>query len=555
MSDAHAVVHRTKRRSVVGRAHQTVLPLLGLVLVVVGLLPGAAARAASNPVVGGARSPSSQARETALPATGYFTTVHKHGRWYFVTPTGQLFFSTGVDHVTAAPDTDQVTGKCPYCETIQGQYPTTAAWQAATVAQLRSWGFNSLGPFSDVSAFGSLMPYSVQLTMASGNDWFAPTFVTNADQVAASQVAPLADDPDLIGWYTDSELTWGPTIGNQNSELQDYLELPASSPGHAVAEQYVGRPGDFLYALATRYFQVTTAAIRLYDPHHLILGVKAEGQYIYPQLLEAAGHYINVFSIDDYALLPGYAQSIQALWKYLPVTATLGSFERYAGIPLMVAEYSFIGQTAQTPDTVPGVYATFPTQAARALAYADYIAPLYLRAPWVVGDEWFEYVDEPQGGRVADGEKNNFGLVDVGNHPYSALVTQAQTLHSIAPDRTGLSGPFCDAWANGPSGALCTDTMSKQTYPLGIIGSSLAQGYRGDVYREYVMAEGGTPRYTYAIGGDPLPVGLHLNRTTGEITGRPKTTGSYLVTIEVTDSSAPTHQMASFTLSLDILNP
>ena len=43
----------------------------------------------------------------------------------------------------------------------------------------------------------------------------------------------------------------------------------------------------------------------------------------------------------------------------------------------MVAEYSFIGETSQTPDTVPGVYAIYPTQAARALAYAGYIAPLY----------------------------------------------------------------------------------------------------------------------------------------------------------------------------------
>ena len=57
------------------------------------------------------------------------------------------------------------------------------------------------------------MPYEVQLTMASGNDWFAPSFVTNADAVAASQVAPLAKDPNVIGYFTDSELDWGPLLG------------------------------------------------------------------------------------------------------------------------------------------------------------------------------------------------------------------------------------------------------------------------------------------------------------------------------------------------------
>ncbi len=208
------------------------------------------------------------------------------------------------------------------------------------------------------------MPYSVQLGMASGDDWFAPSFVTNADQVAATQVAPLADDPNLIGWYTDSELDWGPNGGDLDTQLAHYLALPAGSPGLAVAQQYVGNPNGFVYALATRYFQVTTAAIRMYDPHHLILGVKAEGQEIQPQLLEAASPYVDVFSIDDYQLMPGFAQIIDKIWpQYLPVTATFNNFETYVKRPIMVAEYSFIGTTPQTPDTVPGVYAVYPDQA------------------------------------------------------------------------------------------------------------------------------------------------------------------------------------------------
>ncbi len=525
-----------------GRSRHAVV--LALALVLVALAPAASARAAGRSARSGA---------PALAATGYFTTVHEDGRWFFVTPTGQLFFSTGVDHVTSDPDTDQTTGQCPYCETIQSQYPSTSAWETATVAQLRSWGFNSLGPFSDVSELGSQMPYTVQLSMASGDDWFAPSFVTNADEVAATQVAPLADDPDLIGWYTDSELTWGPDITNRNTELQDYLELPAGSPGLAVAQQYVGRPDAFLYALATRYFQVTTAAIRMYDPNHLILGVKAEGQYIQPQLLQAASHYVNVFSIDDYNLQPGYAHGIHALWpQYLPVTATFANFEKYARIPIMVAEYSFIGETPETPDTVPGVYAVYPTQAARAAAYTQYIAPLYEDAPWVVGDEWFEYVDEPQGGRVPDGENNNFGLVNVDNQPYDDLVTQMEIMHSMAPDRLGQSGPVCDAWAQGDDGVVCTATMPLVTYPLAVFSTALADGTKGQKYHGDVIAEGGTPGYTYTIQQGSLPPGLHLHGTTGKITGKPKASGTYTVTIEVTDSTTPVPETATQTLSLDV---
>ena len=108
------------------------------------------------------------------------------------------------------PTSTRRTGQCPYCETIASEYPSTSAWATATVSRLRSWGFNSLGAFTDDSSFASQMPYSVQLGMASGDDWFAPSFVTNADEVAATQVAPLANDPNLIGFYTDSELHWGP---------------------------------------------------------------------------------------------------------------------------------------------------------------------------------------------------------------------------------------------------------------------------------------------------------------------------------------------------------
>jgi hypothetical protein len=392
--------------------------------------------------------------------------------------------------------------------------------------------------------------------MASGDDWFAPSFAANADAVAASQVAPSADDPNLIGWYTDSELSWGPNSTNDNSELTDYLNLPPGSPGLAVAQQYVGQPKQFLYALATRYFQVTTAAIRTYDTNHLILGVKAEGQYIPVQLLEAARHYIDVFSIDDYTLESGYAFLIHLLWhQYLRVTPNFANFEKYAKIPIMVAEYSFTGETPQTPDTVPGVYATYPTQAERAVAYDDYIAPLYEDAPWVVGDEWFEYVDEPQGGRVADGENNDFGLVDVEDQPYEDLVTQMSMMHSIAPDRRVASGPMCDAWVDSANGVICTATMPLVSYPVSIFQTTLADGTQGETYRGQVVASGGRPDYRYSVQPGSLPRGLQMDKGSGIITGKPKASGTFTVVVDVTDSTRPTPETFSQSVSLTISPP
>ena len=526
----------------------------GLAVMLVGLVvPSMTAQAAGGHAARGSGSADTKAAKTPFPATGYFSIGSKKGRSFFVTPTGEPFYSTGIDHVSSDPDTDQTTGQCPYCETIQGEYPSTAAWATATVSQLRSWGFNSLGAFSDDSTFASQMPYSVQLNMASGDDWFAPSFVTNADQVAATQVAPLADDPNLIGWYTDSELDWGPNGSDLDTQLEHYLALPAGSPGLAVAQQYVGNPNGFVYALATRYFQVTTAAVRMYDTHHLILGVKAEGQEIQPQLLEAARPYVDVFSIDDYQLQPGFAQIIDRIWpQYLPVSATFNNFEKYVKRPIMVAEYSFIADTPQTPDTVPGVYAVYPDQTTRAAAYTNYIAPLYEYAPWVVGDEWFEYVDEPQGGRF-DGENNNFGAVDVENQPYQELVTQMEIIHSIAPDRIGQTAPSCDSWADTSTGVQCTAYMPEESYPLSIFTTALPDATVETKYSNYVITIGGTPKYSFSLAaGDTLPDGLKFNTKTGLVSGSPKVYGTFNFTVTATDSTAPTPQTSTQTESITI---
>jgi hypothetical protein len=68
-----------------------------------------------------------------------------------------------------------------------------------------------------------------------------------------------------------------------------------------------------------------------------------------------------------------------------------------------------------------------------------------------------------------------------------------------------------------------------------------------------VVAGGGTPGYTYTIQQGSLPHGLVLDSTTGFITGKPTTLGTYSVTVEVTDSTTPTPETASQTLSMEVL--
>jgi hypothetical protein len=526
----------------------TAVARLGLVLVLamVGMAVGASQAGAAPR----AQARTVKAPKSTFPATGYFSLGQSKGRWWLVTPQGQPFYAAGID--TVAPDgsgTDQVTGTCPYCQTVASNYPSTSAWGAATLGRLRSWGFNTMGAFSDTADLSSKMPYEVQLTMASGNDWFSPSFVTGVNNVAAAQVAPLANDPNLIGYFTDSELNWGVPVGSEDP-LTEYLALPAGSPGLAVAQQYVGNPQGFVYALATRYFQVTSAALHTYDPHHLNLGIKAEGSEISPQLLEAAQPYVDVFSIEDYVLQPGLAQLVTRSWpQYLPVDSNLADFEQYVKRPLMIGEYAFISPSPTDPSTMPGIYLTSPTQQARAQDFENFASPLYLDSPWLVGDDWFQYVDEPANGRPGDGENDNFGMVNVNDQPYPTMTAAMQFMHSLtAQNRMNPTGTSCDSWATGAGGVTCTATMAAippyTSYPLAIVTRTVDRSTEGDpVTTGQIVAAGGDvgtslkhPSYHFSISQGALPKGIHLHPS-GAFTGTTRTVGTYAFTVTVTDGA------------------
>jgi hypothetical protein len=66
-----------------------------------------------------------------------------------------------------------------------------------------------------------------------------------------------------------------------------------------------------------------------------------------------------------------------------------------------------------------GIYPVAATQSERAAAMRRTLDG-FLRLPYVVGAEWFQYYDEPRHGR-SDGENFNFGLVDVKDRPYDEM--------------------------------------------------------------------------------------------------------------------------------------
>ncbi|HEX3980726.1 MAG TPA: Ig domain-containing protein, partial [Acidimicrobiales bacterium] len=245
------------------------------------------------------------------------------------------------------------------------------------------------------------------------------------------------------------------------------------------------------------------------------------------------------------------------LWpSYLPVQSNLADFESDFNGPLMIGEYSFMAYSPQTPDYYPGIYEVAPDQPTRTSEYENFIAPLYEASPWVVGDDWFQYVDEPANGRVGDDEDNNFGLIDVNGNPYTDLVSGVQLLHNTVADRKLDSGPICDSWATSGSGVTCTANMPSATSePLTMLTTSLPGGKVGtSYYMGGVYAAGGTPDYTYTVTQGKLPKGLKLALATGLITGTPTVAGTASFTVQAEDSakSTPVSQALSITVAPDV---
>jgi hypothetical protein len=79
-------------------------------------------------------------------ATGHWRVEKFKGRWMFVTPDGNAFWMLGVYTVTGSDGIDESGSS--YNARFHAKYPDDPTGWVQTDRRLKSWGFNTIGPFS-----------------------------------------------------------------------------------------------------------------------------------------------------------------------------------------------------------------------------------------------------------------------------------------------------------------------------------------------------------------------------------------------------------------------
>lgn len=439
-----------------------------------------------------------------LEATGHFRTARWQDRWWLVTPEGHLFLSFGVDVASPFAPTlvgprRDIFGTIPWPDASWGRVDSTlygpwkqgstydfflanqkrkwgpdalSSWGLRTRERLLSWGFNTIGNWSDSRATDTggrpeqlPVPYTAGTgvwgtfgRIRTGDDYWAPmpdpfdpAFARAARQ-SLKEMAPRDADPWCIGVFVDNELSWtGPGSEGDLGLGTGTLAAPAGSKAKGalkalLQERYpaprdlglawginlsgwdaLDRPltlpslndasradlREFVVRYARQYTRIVKTALKEACPRLLYLGCRFSGTP--PEwLVAAAAEDCDVVSFNIYrhALDP-------AVWGY---TAGLGK-------PCLVGEFHFGARDRGMFH--PGLVEV-PDQRARGEAFAAYVASV--RAlPAFVGAHWFQYADEPLTGRTLDGENYQIGLVSVTDDPYPEL---------IAAVRAALSGIY-----------------------------------------------------------------------------------------------------------------
>jgi len=412
---------------------------------------------------------------TTIPfeATGFFRTHHDGERWWLVSPEGNAFLSFGICCISSSHDKERGTNRDYYNESVVKKRGSAEKWKEVTLDRLKAWGVNTLGGWSSEELRDTL-PYTVVLSVGASMwrpgavpDFFSREFEQHAAAQARSAAAQV-NDPYLLGYFLANELPWLADHRMYPDLFSGYVAMPADAPGKKqlvrfFRERYANEdefgkvwridPDDwaalaevgalaardektartdrdaFVLLAARQYFRIATDAVRALDTNHLIMGCRFIWQTAPRSVVQACGEYCDVVSTNCYETGPLgrilLAGANPGVTRMPGDRYALTRFGELTGKPILITEFSFRAHDSGCVNSFPPASIVGPiaaTQRERADKFERF-ATRWIAQPCFVGYHWFQYMDQPSGGRF-DGEDSNFGVVDITDEPHEDFVAR-----------------------------------------------------------------------------------------------------------------------------------
>lgn len=499
-----------------------------------------------------------------------FSLQQDRGAWWLVRPDGSRFFSSGVCCVEPGQTWEAYDPKKPAYAAWR-QHPTITDWSDTTIDRLKSWGFTTIGGWSDYAGLKRStrmdMPYTMVLHLgaSSGAPWWDmwdPKIIGAMEKAAHDQIVPVRADPRLLGYYTDNELGWWngelfemtlglPEHSTQRTKLIEILRNEYANSWSRLSADFTGsgassfeslarsgklylKPGSagirvvkrFVSMIALRYYTLVRQTIRKYDSRGLILGDRYQSFY-YPEVASASRDLVDIASTN---LNPAWIDGSYARF----FLSTLHSLTHR---PLAVGEfYMCSSQNRSGNKNSSSGFPLVATQQERASGFVGTLNSL-ARTPYVVGADWFQYSDEPTDGR-GDGENYNMGLVDIDDRPYEEMAAAAsgfnrEGAHSASAEPTGSASEGAPACKINPlsdwkpqHAMLNWDRTrgfvpARSNNPLAdlylcwsadaiYLGAYALDVLEQGLYRDKKVPEIDRPTWTISIAGSPAPIQITL---------------------------------------------
>jgi hypothetical protein len=401
------------------------------------------------------------------PSNGYFSVgsevINGQRTWFFITPEGNPFWTFGVtgirpkkprNAVTMVKGHEQLFEVLPekngpfssvyvdstlsfYNLNLLKKYGNLQGWREMSFNRLKSWGLNTIGNWAeDTLIYQSTMPFTWSFETNMNlfkKDVYNPEWSLYVDSVF-SAAASFKDNQFLLGYFVDNEGGWGnlnllSTLPEnaylrlvwKEKLIQIYQGIEAynekSGTSYASWEALVNErlqenvPDPDVHLLESlfteRYFQTVSATLQKHDPNHLYLGCRFTRQLKPEHILQIAGRYCDVVTVNVYS--------------YAPVKEEMDAWHRLTGKPILIGEHQAALSSVRQ---LPLRWQTF-TEEERYVYFTNYVKT-WAQMPYSLGSHWYQYADQHITGRASNGENQTIGFVDITDQPYEKMIDAAR---------------------------------------------------------------------------------------------------------------------------------